>query len=101
QVTFWSVDAVGNTEAQQSATVKIDSTGPTVVHSLSGVLSNLGYYTSPVQVTLNASDNLSGVANVYYRIDGGNTNTYTGPFTYSTDGTHQIDYWDTDVAGNN
>src|SRR6185436_2316896 len=38
QVTFWSVDAVGNTEAQQSATVKIDSTGPTVVHSLSGVL---------------------------------------------------------------
>jgi outer membrane protein assembly factor BamB len=101
QVNFWSVDNLGNTEAQQSATVKIDSTAPTVLHSLSGVLSNLGYYTSPVQITLNASDNLSGVANVYYRIDGGNTNNYTGTFTYSIDGTHQVDYWDVDVAGNN
>lgn len=101
QVQFWSVDRAGNTEAQQSATVKIDSTAPTVVHSLSGVLNGLGYYTSPVQVTLTASDNLSGVANVFYRIDGGATTTYTGPFTYSTDGTHQVDYWDTDVAGNN
>jgi hypothetical protein len=101
QVNFWSVDVAGNTEDQQSVAVKIDWTGPTALHSVSGVLNPLGYYTSPVQVTLNSSDNLSGVANVYYRLNGGNTINYTGTFTVSTDGTTQIDYSNTDVAGNN
>ena len=102
QVTFWSVDVAGNTEAQQSTAVKIDWTWPTVLHSLSGVLGSygFGYYTTPVQVTLNASDNLSGIANVYYRIDGSATNNYTGTFTVSTDGVHQLEFWCTDVAGN-
>ncbi len=101
QVNFWSVDVAGNTEAQQSVAVKIDWTGPTALHSLSGVLNGLGYYTTPVQVTINSSDNLSGVGTVYYRINGGNTINYTGAFTVSTDGTTQIDYSNTDVAGNN
>ncbi len=102
QLTFWSVDVAGNTEAQQSIAVKIDWTWPTVLHSLSGVMGSygFGYYTTPVQVTLNASDNLSGIANVYYRIDGSATNNYTGTFTVSTDGIHQLEFWCMDVAGN-
>ena len=100
QVNFWSVDGVGNTEAQQSVAVKIDWTAGAVQSSLSGVLGLLNYYTTPVQVTLTASDNVSGVATVSYRIDGGNANNYTGAFTISTDGIHTVDYWTTDVAGN-
>ena len=100
EVNFWSVDALGNTEAQRSATVKIDFTAGTLQKSLSGVLGNLNYYTTPVQVTMTASDLLSGVANIFYRIDGGATNTYTSPFTVSTDGLHTIEYWQTDMAGN-
>lgn len=100
EVNFWSVDALGNTEAQQSMTVKIDFTAGTLQKSLSGVLGNLNYYTTPVQVTMTASDLLSGVANIFYRIDGGATITYTSPFTVSTDGNHTIEYWQADMAGN-
>jgi outer membrane protein assembly factor BamB len=100
QVDFFSVDALGNTEAQQSMTVKIDMTIGTLQRSLSGVLGNLNYYTTPVQVTLTASDTPSGVANVYYRIDGGAMNIYTSPFTISTDGIHFVEYSMFDVAGN-
>ena len=100
QVNFWSVDAAGNTEAQRSATVKIDVTIGTLQKSLSGILGNLNYYTTPVQVTMTATDTPSGVANIFYRIDGGNTNTYTAPFTISTDGIHFVEYWMVDVAGN-
>ena len=100
QLTFWSVDNLGNTETQRSLTIKIDFTGGTIQSSLSGVLGNLNYYTTPVQVTLTASDNVSGVANSNYRIDGGNMNQYNGAFTVSTDGIHTVDYWTIDKAGN-
>lgn len=100
QVNFWSVDVAGNTEAQQSVAVKIDFTAGTLQKSISGVLSSLNYYTTPVQVTMTASDLLSGVANIFYRIDGGATNTYTGPFTISIDGIHFVEYWQADVAAN-
>ena len=99
QVIFWSVDALGNTEVQQSRTVKIDMTIGTLVKSLSGTLSSLGYYTTPVQVTMTATDTPSGVANIFYRIDGGATNTYTSPFTISTDGIHSVEYSMVDLAG--
>lgn len=100
QLTVWSVDNLGNTETQRSLSIKIDGTSGTVQSSLSGVLGNLNYYTTPVQVTLTASDNVSGVASSNYRIDGGNTNQYSGPFTVSTDGMHTVDYWTIDKAGN-
>lgn len=100
QLTVWSVDNNGNTETPRSLDIKIDWTAGTVQSSLSGTLGNLGYYTTPVQVILAASDNVSGVANSFYRIDGGNTNQYNGAFTVSTDGLHAIDYWTTDRAGN-
>jgi hypothetical protein len=53
-----------------------------------------------VQVSLTGSDNLSGVAARYFRIDGGATQTYTNAFTVSGDGNHTVDYWSMDGAGN-
>jgi len=53
-----------------------------------------------VQFSLTSSDNLSGVAATYYRIDGGPTLTYTAPFTVAGDGIHPVDFWSTDLAGN-
>lgn len=100
QVNFWSVDTLGNTETQQSATIKIDLTGSTVQSSTAGTTAANNFFRSAVQVTLTAADNISGVASVYYRIDGGATNTYTEAFVVSGDGIHSVDYWSTDVAGN-
>jgi hypothetical protein len=42
----------------------------------------------------------SGVANTYYILDGGSTQTYAGPFTIDTSVDHTIEYWSVDIAGN-
>jgi outer membrane protein assembly factor BamB len=100
QINFWSVDKVGNTESQQPASIKIDSVGPVTQNAVSGQHGSNGYFTGPVQWTLTATDNLSGVANIYYKVDDGPTQTYADPFTVSGDGTHPVNYWSVDVAGN-
>ena len=42
----------------------------------------------------------SGVANTYYILDGGSTQTYAGPFTIDLSEDHEIEYWSVDIAGN-
>src|SRR5262249_11277971 len=59
-----------------------------------------GWYTTPVQVTLGAADDASGVASTTYTVDGGPPQTYSSPFTLPTDGTHVVAYSSTDNAGN-
>jgi hypothetical protein len=61
-----------------------------------------GWYVGPVKVTLTAADDAggSGVASTSYRIDGGPWQTYTAPITITADGTHTVDYYSTDNAGN-
>jgi outer membrane protein assembly factor BamB len=100
QVSFWSVDNVGNAEVQHTSEVKIDNWGPVTQSQVSGQGGGGNYYRGPVQVSLTATDDASGVANIYYQIDGGPTQTYTAPFTVSGDGTHPVHYWSVDVAGN-
>lgn len=41
----------------------------------------------------------SGVCATYYKLDGGATTEYTGPVTLS-EGTHTVEYWSVDCAGN-
>ena len=99
-VLYWSNDKLNHTEAQNSATIRIDSTLPTVQNSLSGPVGGNGYYKGPVQFTMTGSDGQSGLANIYYRINGGATLGYSSPFTIGSDGNYSVDYWSVDVAGN-
>jgi hypothetical protein len=99
-VLYWSNDKLNHTETQNSTTIRIDSTLPTVQNSFSGPLGGSGYYIGPVQFTMTGTDNLSGLANIYYRVDGGATLVYSSPFTIGVDGNHSVDYWSVDVAGN-
>jgi outer membrane protein assembly factor BamB len=99
-VEFWSVDVAGNTETHQTRIVKIDATAPTTQASVSGAAGANGWYSSAVQVSLSSSDNVSGVQNSYYRIDGGAIQTYSGPFTLSTAGEHMVDYLSVDNTNN-
>jgi outer membrane protein assembly factor BamB len=99
-VLYWSNDKLNHTETQNSATIRIDSTVPTVQNSFSGPLGGNGYYIGPVQFTMTGTDNLSGLANIYYRVNGGATLVYSSPFAIGVDGNHSIDYWSVDVAGN-
>jgi hypothetical protein len=71
----------------------IDTQPPVTTASISR--SPLGVVT----VTLTASDNLSGVAETRYRINGGTWNSGT-TIVRAADGTYKIEYYSTDVAGN-
>lgn len=76
-----------------------DTGAPLTTATLSGPRSGSGY-TGPVQATLSASDALSGTLSTVYQIDGGSTQTYSGPFTVSAAGSHTISFHSTDRAGN-
>ncbi|MFB3888734.1 MAG: OmpL47-type beta-barrel domain-containing protein [Candidatus Bathyarchaeia archaeon] len=52
-------------------------------------------------IALSATDSVSGIKTTYYRIDSGPWWTYTGPFNLAGLGTHTIDYYSQDNAGNN
>jgi len=56
----------------------------------------------PVRVSLLATDNPggSGVASTFYKVDGGANQTYSTPFTISSNGIHTVVYWSVDKAGN-
>lgn len=79
-----------------------DTSAPQTTAALSGTEGAAGWYTSPVTVTLSASDpdGSATVAGTYYTADGGATQTYSAPFTISGDGKHQISFWSVDKAGN-
>jgi uncharacterized lipoprotein YddW (UPF0748 family) len=60
-----------------------------------------GWYKTKPTITLNASDNCSGVASVQYSTDGGQTwQPYTGAFNSQTEGTTTILYRSLDRSGN-
>lgn len=76
-----------------------DATAPHTVDVLTGTSIN-SQYDGPVQVTLSATDNLSGVKSTYYGIDGGPFVLYDAPFYVSNAGQHTIQFYSVDNAGN-
>ena len=80
-----------------------DQSAPITTISLSGTPGNPGWYLSDVEVTISATDTGgSDVAEIRYSLDGGETwNTYTSPFTITTEGiTHLVLARSWDSAGN-
>jgi peptidoglycan/xylan/chitin deacetylase (PgdA/CDA1 family) len=80
----------------------VDSTPPVTTISCNGSPCGTGWFASPVQVTLTATDDLSGVAVIRYTTDGSvptaNSTAYTTPFTVSS--TSVVTYRAWDNAGN-
>ena len=82
-----------------------DTTPPRTTHTLDPAEPDGegGWYTSPVDVTLDATDNEggSGVATTEYRFAGDEEwIEYTGPITVDDEGRHTIEYRSTDEEGN-
>ncbi|NIN65340.1 MAG: PKD domain-containing protein, partial [Anaerolineae bacterium] len=93
---------VADTEGLTDTTTRqvvVDNTPPVTTAVQSGTAGQAGWFISPVVVTLTAVDDLSGVASIAYRIDGGAWQDYASPFTVS-DGEHTLEYRATDAAGN-
>jgi len=93
-------DNAGNSATYTSPVVNIDLTVPSTQAVLPGISQNQEFFSGPVTVTLNASDNLSGVGSTFYKINGGALQTYSGTFSISADGVYNLEYWSVDVAGN-
>jgi hypothetical protein len=99
----WLVDGAGNVD-HRNRNVDLnafwyDATPPETSHQIQGPAGLAGWYRGPVTVTLSASDGASGVATTFHRLDGGAWLT-TSPFVVTGDGSHVLDYYSTDVAGN-
>ncbi|HEX9339766.1 MAG TPA: kelch repeat-containing protein [Thermoplasmata archaeon] len=95
---YYAVDDSGLQEEVQTQTVSIDSAAPTVSASLPPPAAS-GWYTSPIPIEITASDALSGVASIFYRIDGGAWQTYAGSFLLTAEGDHTLEYVAVDSAG--
>ncbi|MDG6220340.1 MAG: hypothetical protein QCI38_02690, partial [Candidatus Thermoplasmatota archaeon] len=97
-----AMDKAGNNGTIAITNINVDTNRPVTTHSIAGTLEDGGWYTTNVEVTLDAQEpnpNGSGIAQTRYRI-GGVTYTYTGPFIISSDGTWELRYWSIDNAGN-
>ncbi len=70
-----------------------DQSAPTTTISLSGTMGGYDWYISDVEVTLSATDDVggSGVTETKYSLDSGQTwQTYTSPFTVTTEGANLL-----------
>jgi photosystem II stability/assembly factor-like uncharacterized protein len=98
---FRAVDAAGNVSPTGSCTVKIDATAPTTTATGLGadILSDWSTPATTRIVSLAADDGAgSGVGSIRYTLDGVEK-TYTGSFSVSGLGQHQVTYWSTDNVG--
>lgn len=77
-----------------------DTEPPETNHDFDGTMGENDWYISCVEITLTATDDYSGVAITYYRIDGGDWMEYTEPFEICDDGEHALEYYSIDYAEN-
>jgi PKD domain-containing protein/Big-like domain-containing protein len=85
---------------------KVDKQAPTTtatatLHATVTAYTFGSWTNTSVDVKLAAGDGAgSGVAQTYYSVDSGPTQTYGGQFTISGDANHTISYWSADAVGN-
>lgn len=77
-----------------------DTTPPVTTYSLNGTLGNNNIYISNVEMTLNATDDQSGVYVTYYHNNPDPVLEYIQPFIVSGQGTHAVSFYSVDNAGN-
>ena len=94
-VSYYSIDQVGNSESIKTQQLRLDSSPPTTT---SDVVSD---YTNQATINLSANDAFSGVAGTRYRIDRGAWTTGTVvTVSGATPATHTLDWYSVDRVGN-
>ncbi|MHB8606351.1 MAG: CRTAC1 family protein [Thermoplasmatota archaeon] len=96
---YRAIDGAGNEESIRSRAVNVDSTPP--VTSLDVLApGNDGWFNAGSRVDLEATDDLSGVFAVQFRVAGGNWTLYQSPFPLTGAGAVKVEYRAFDAAGN-
>jgi len=98
-IEYWAVDAVGNVETHRFASFSMDMLAPTVSSDAAE-----SYPETGAQITITGADETggSGLSRIAYRVDGGSEQAAASPSLVEvlTEGTHSIEYWSVDNAGN-
>jgi hypothetical protein len=98
---FWSIDKVGNVEAQKTASFTVVAPAPTDAVAPTTASDAVATYTTSAAIHLTATDNTggSGVASTHYRLDGG-IDTVGTTVSTTVVGSHTLVFWSVDKAGN-
>jgi len=108
---FWSFDSLRTVNADGSGSQILASGGPDS-YLYAEWSPEPGDNTPPVtvlneicvglnvQITLTATDLESGVAETYYQYNNGPLQVYSGPLVVPSSGSHLLQYWSADLAGN-
>jgi hypothetical protein len=76
----------------------LDVTSPSTIHDY-----DFGWHASDFTISLNAFDNVSGVAEIYYKINNGPVESLSingQPFITTESANNTLEYWSADYAGN-
>lgn len=102
-ILYQASDEVGNVTKQGSFEVFVDSSAPLSTLFYEGELYQKDgqIFVSPDNsYFITSKDGFSGVAKIYYRIDGGEVNAYEKSFKLEGEGEHTIGYYAVDNVGN-
>lgn len=103
-ITYYSVDKLGNTESTKSVQVKIDWTPPVTSGNATGPRDTNGIFRDNVTAGLSSTDNLSGVESQQRSMDGGTNwitmNGSNNTFQITGNGVSRFVFRATDNAGN-
>jgi large repetitive protein len=94
KVMFFSLDNAGNVEEIRTVEVKIDKTVPVTKSNVEE-----GWLNQAFTVDLTATDDLSGVAKIYYSVNGSQFVEGTS-VELAEEGIHQVSFYSVDNAGN-
>jgi len=97
EVLVRSTDAAGNPETPHAVTVNVDGVAPATTDDAPA-----GAHNHDVTVHFSAGDSMSGVAETWYRLDGGSwtKGTQVTVTAAGNDGKHWIQYYSIDNVGN-
>jgi hypothetical protein len=104
RLAFGAVDNVENREAQNTQTLVLDKTPPTSDHTFDGksfTQRGQTWITSQTQIILSSDDELSGVENIRFSVEGEReSELYETPLSFSNEGRYTIHYFGTDRVQN-
>ena len=98
---YYATDKVGNYSNPVEKKFIVDLTAPTIAQTIEGDKQGT-VYSPRAKIILKSEDNLSGVKNIYYSIDGKQAQVYYKPIplTYLGTGNHTFEFWSIDNVKN-
>lgn len=94
-----AVRDTGGLESTTTKTLTVAEAPPVTTVTLGGTIGENNWYVTSVTLNLSATDDVSGVNETKYRLNGGAWHNYAGNFALSNDGTMLVEYYSTDFDG--